>query len=44
MAVTWWSEEVGEEMETCVKEKGQGMYIILLHNVFQDTVQNNEAA
>lgn len=22
MAVTWWSEEVGEEMETCVKEKG----------------------
>ncbi|KAK2568287.1 Dihydropyrimidinase [Acropora cervicornis] len=22
MAVTWWSEEVGEEMEICIKEKG----------------------
>lgn len=23
MAVTWWSDEVGEEMEVCIKKKGK---------------------
>ena len=26
VAVTWWNDEVGEEMETLVKEKGIYMY------------------
>ena len=30
VAVTWWNDEVGEEMETLVKEKGIFLIIIFL--------------
>lgn len=30
VAVTWWNDEVGEEMETLVKEKGICLFVIFL--------------
>ena len=34
VAVTWWSEEVSKEMEILAKEKGMGLYGLLLSNSF----------
>ena len=30
VAVTWWNDEVGEEMETLVKEKGNCLIVVFV--------------